>query len=341
MLKMSQNKPLEISWGTILRISVAIFCFYLVLLVRDILIYSVFGLIIAILFETPIRFLAKRIPRNLAVVLVYILAFSLICLLIYLPASGFIAEIRQFIGLFPVYFEQISPSLKGLGLEAFNSIESFVNAFERLIQVMTGNIFNVLFTIFGGIAYTVFVLAIAIFISMERDGVEKNLVLLFPKTEEKFILSLWQKCQKRVGFWFLTSILACVFVGTISFLTFYFLKIKYPLALGVMAGVLNFVPALGPIFTGFIILIVVALDSWTKAVFALICFTLIQQIENSIIIPVITRKFVGLSPALVLIGLTIGGKLFGFWGAVLTVPLMGVLVEFSKGMLERKRTAEV
>jgi predicted PurR-regulated permease PerM len=337
---MNNDRTLEISWGTILRVSVAIFCFYLILLVRDILVYSVFGLIIAILFETPIRFLEKKLPRGLAVVFVYTLTFSLTALLVYLPASRLVAETRQFIGLFRTYFDQIAPPLRTLGIEAFENMESFINAFGQLIQAMTSNIFSTLFSIFGGIGSTVFVLSIAIFLSMEGKGIEKNLVLLFSKKDEEYILSLWRKCQKRVGLWFLTSLISCLAVGILSWVTFYFLKVRYIFALSVVAGALNFVPVLGPIFAALFIFVILALDSWTKAFFALVCFVIIQQIENNIITPYISKKFVGLSPALILISLTIGGKLFGLWGAVLTVPLMGVIVEFSKGLLEMRRESE-
>jgi len=338
---MNEEKSLEISWGTILRMSVAIFCFYLVFLMRDILVLSMFGLVISILFETPIRLLERRIPRTLAVVFLYVLVFSLLCLLVYLPASRFISEIRQFVGLFPTYFAKIAPPLKSLGIRAFENMESFVSALEEIVRATTANIFNVLFSIFGGIGSTVFVISIAVFLSLEGKGIEKNLVLLFPKEEEQFIVSLWRKCQRRVGLWFLTTIIACLFIGCLSFVTLYLLKVKYPLLLGLAAGALNFIPLLGPIFAAFLIFAVLALDSLTKALIALICFILIQQIENNIVTPLVAKKLVGLSPALIFISLTVGSRLFGVLGAILIVPLVGLLSEFSKGLLERKREASI
>jgi predicted PurR-regulated permease PerM len=72
-----------------------------------------------------------------------------------------------------------------------------------------------------------------------------------------------------------------------------------------------------------------------------VAFTLIQQIENSILTPILTKKFVGLSPALVLLSLAIGGKLWGLLGAILAVPLAGILFEFLKDFLNKKREKEV
>lgn len=338
---MNEQKALEISWGTIFKVGLAFFCFYLIYLVRDILVLSVFGLIIAILFEIPIKFLEKRIPRTLAVVFLYVTAFSLITILIYLPAARIVSEIRQFVGLFPVYFEQVSPSLKALGFKAFEDMESFVNLVEKTVQLMTVNIFNVLFSIFGGVMTTVFVISIAAFISLEGGGIEKSLVLLFPKKDEKFLISLWERCRKTVGLWFLRSILSCAFVAAFSLIAFYILKIKYPISLSLLAGVLNFVPFIGAVFAGILIFLILAADSISKALLALIIFIIVQQIDNNVFTPLITKKLVKLSPALVLISLTVGARLFGLWGAILTVPLIGVIVTFAKGFFERKRELEL
>jgi len=334
---MNQESALEISWGTILRVTLAVFCLYLVFLVRDILVLSVFGLIISVLFETPIRFLERKIPRVLATVFVYVLAFSFLIALIYIPAFRFMFEIRQFVSFLPAYFEKIAPPLRGLGVEAFKEAQTFTEALENIIQASAANIFNVLLSFFGGISTTIFVISISVFLSLEGKDIEKNLVLIFPKRDENFVISLWRKAQKKVGLWFLTSIASCFFIGIASFFTFYLIGTKYPLLLGIIAGTLNFVPVIGSIFAAFLIFIVLILDSTTKALFAFVAFIIIQQIENNIISPFITKKFVGLSPPLILVGLTIGGRLFGVLGAILTVPLIGMFTEILKGLLERKK----
>ena len=88
------------------------------------------------------------------------------------------------------------------------------------------------------------------------------------------------------------------------------------------------------------IILIVSFDWIWKAIFVLIVFTLIQQIENNVVTPVLTKKFIGLSPALVLVALAIGGTLWGFLGAILAIPLFGILFEFLRDFLKRKRDQE-
>ena len=96
----------------------------------------------------------------------------------------------------------------------------------------------------------------------------------------------------------------------------------------------------GPIATGILVFVVVSLDSLTKAVFIAIAFALIQQVENNILTPILSKKFIGLSPILVLASLAIGGTLWGILGAILAVPLAGILFEFLKAFLQQKKTGK-
>jgi len=335
---MNQDRTLDISWTSILKIGIAAFSFYILYLVRDILIWFIFALIISILFSPVIDFLQRRrIPRVVSVILIYAGIFGMISLFIYLIAPLFINEIQRFSQVFPEYFEKISPPLKALGVLAFADIESFLELINQSLEVIAANILSAAFAIFGGIFSTIFVLTIAIFLSLEEKAVEKTLFLLFPKRYEAYALDLWQRSQKKVSSWFLTRVLSSLFVGGLSYFAFLILNARYPSSMALLAGVLNFIPIIGPIVTGFLIFILVALDSILGAVFVVIAFTLIQQIENNILTPVLTKKFVGIPPVIVLISIVVGGKLLGFLGALLAIPLAGILFEFSRDFLKKRK----
>jgi len=335
---MNGNRVLDISWGAIFKTATIAILFYIIYLVRDILILSIFALIISILFTPIIDFLQKRkIPRGFAVIVVYIGIFGLISFFIYSLASLFIIEVQKFSQVFPEYFERVSPPLKSLGVKAFEDIESFIELLNKSVETIAASFLGAVSAIFGGIFATIYVVTIAIFLSLEEKGVEKSLALLFPKKYEIYVLSLWGRCQQRVSGWFLSRILASIFVGAASYLTFLILSIKYPLTLGLLAGILNFIPVIGPIITGVLIFILISLDSALKAFFALVAFVLIQQIENNILTPLLAKRFVNISPVVVLISLVVGGKLLGILGAILAIPLVAILSEFLKDFLAKRR----
>jgi len=335
---MDQDRILDISWGTILKISVLIISFYILYQIKDILVWFIFAIIISILLNPAVEFLRKlKIPRVLAVTFVYVGIFGILILLIYLTVPLFISEVQKFSQLLPQYFEKISPPLRGLGIRAFEDIETFISVLGGALEKIAANIFNILFLIFGGIFASIFTLAVAIFLSLEEKGIERTLTLLFPRKYDDYIFSIWKRCQKKVSNWFLTRIIACLFVGVTTYVTLLIFKAPYPFSLGLIAGVLNFVPVVGPIITGALLFALVSLENLFKAIFVLVVFTLTQQIENNILTPILSKKFIGLSPVLVLLSLAIGGVLWGFLGAILAVPLTGILFEFLKDFLKKKK----
>ncbi len=333
---MNNEKILDISWNTLIKIVVVGLVMYVLYLIRNILVWFVFALIISILFNPLIDILQKkRIPRILAAVLVYLLLFIILGLIIYLITPLFISEVKQFSQFLGQYFEKISPPLRGLGIIAFQNLETFINTIGANLEKMASNIFSAFGAIFGGILSSLFILSIAIFISLEEKLIERGLRLIFPVKYESYVFSLWEKLQKKIGGWFLVKILGCIFVGVLSFIAFLVFSTKYPLSLAIISGILNFIPIIGPVVTGVLLFVVVALDSFTRAIFVLIAFIIIQQIESNIFTPILTKKFIGLSPVLVLLALTIGGKLWGIMGAILAIPLFGILFEFIKEFFEK------
>ena len=337
-----QNQLLDISWETILKVAFAGLVFYLLYLVRDVVVWFLFGLIISVLFNPAINFLRWfRIPRILAVIVIYLSIFGVLGFIIYFTAPVFVFEIKQFSQSLPEYFEKISPFFKGVGIEALSSVENFTKTLTDNLEQFSVGILNALAGFFGGVASTFFILTIAFFLSLEENVVERTLAVLSPKRHEEYILALFNRCQTKISGWFGARIVACLFVGVITFLVLQLFKIKYAFILGLLAGVLNFVPYLGPLITGILLVLFIGIsDTWLKAVFILVIFFLIQQVENNILSPLLTKKFVGLPPVLVLLSLVVGGEIFGLLGAIFAVPVFGILYEFIKEFLEKRKEEE-
>jgi len=338
---MDYQKKFDIAWEAVIKIVVAIVFLYLLFNIKDLLIWFVFAVVLSILFNPAINFLQKkRIPRILSVTFIYVGFFGTLSLLIYLIVPLFVYEIQQFIIAFPQYFEKISPSLRGLGFETFDNFSNFVQNLKGYMEVMGQNVFNGLIIFFGGISSTLFVIVTAYFLSLEKNAIERTLMVLFPKRYETYVLSLFYRCEKKVTGWFAVRLLACVFIGVASYIAFIILNINYPFTLALFAGVFNFIPYVGPLITFIILFLVVLPTELVKAVFVLIIFGLIQQIENNVISPILMKRIIGIPPALVLVSLAVGGKLWGFLGALLAVPLLGILYEFLKEFLEKRRERE-
>ena len=123
-------------------------------------------------------------------------------------------------------------------------------------------------------------------------------------------------------------------VGSMSFIGLILLGIDYPLALGLIAGLLEAVPMIGP----FIALVVAAIIGFSmapvKGLAVILLFAFIQQIENNLIVPKVMQRVSGFSPLIILLALLTGGTLFGFVGILLAIPTTITLVVVLKRILK-------
>ena len=196
---------------------------------------------------------------------------------------------------------------------------------------------------FGGLYSTAFILTAAFFLSLEDNAPEKFLTLVIPKKYEENIATLFQRAQSKISGWFGARILACIFVGVASFIIFYIFGIKYAFILALISGILNFIPYIGQWITiAFLIaFIAVSSGSWLIVLYVVIAVLIIQEIESKLLTPLLMKKMVEVPPVLVLISLLVGAKVFGFLGTIFAVPVFGIIYEFIKEFLEKRREEAV
>ena len=337
---MAIDQILDISWKTIFKIFIAIFIFYLIYLAREIALWFFFGLAISILLEPAINFLRKLwIPKMLAIILIYVSILGLLGLLIYITAPIFVIELKQFSNYLPDYFNKINPILQQLGIDVAQSFSELTKSLIGGLEQSSKGIMNAVMAFFGGLASTLVIVTIAFFLSLEDRGPERFLAFISPKKYQENIVSFFEKAQTKVAGWFGARIIACTFVGIGSFIVFYMFGVEYAFLLALIAGVLNFIPYLGPLVTVALLLVFVMVSSgsWLITLYVLLAVWLVQIVENNLLTPFLMKKMIDLPPVLVLISLLLGAKIFGFLGTIFIVPIAGIVYEFVRELLEKRK----
>ena len=334
---MESESSINITWSAIFKILLAIIVIYILYLVQNIVIWLIFAFIIGILFNFPIDYLeSKKIPRVIGAILIYLAVFSLLGFFVYKTAPLFLSEISDFVKNFPSHLEKASPLLEKFGLGAIKANQSSFDIIMDYLQKAGKGFFNSIFVIFGSVTSTVFILFLAFFISLERNLGGRIILMLSPEKHKEYFKNLWERSKQKVSGWFLSRIAGVIFVGLSTFIVLKILNVDYSLTLGLAAGIFDFIPILGPFAIGLIITLLVYLNSTTQAVFVLIAFVIIQILENDLVLPIIYRKVVDMSPVVVLVALAVGGKLWGILGAILSIPLAAIIFEILKDYLKSR-----
>jgi predicted PurR-regulated permease PerM len=334
---MKEERTLDLSWLTILKVGAFLFFLYLIFLIKDILILVLFSFVIAFLFEPLISFLEQRhVSRAIGVFLVYSLFFSFLGFLIFLIVSPILSEYQRFTKAIPEYLEKISPILKEFGILAIDNFEDLLKSFQGWLISASKSIISAIFAIFGGVFDTLTIFFLSIFISLEKNIGERIVKFFSPREKEERFLEIFRSCQKKVSAWFGSRILSSFFVFFLTLISLKTFNIDYAFSLSLISGFLNLIPILGPIISGILIFLVAFLSSLKQALFSLLAFILIQQIDGNILGPILTKKFIGLSPFLTLVSLLIGGKILGFWGAIFAIPLTAMIIEIGKEVFKKE-----
>lgn len=332
---------IDITWRAIFKVIAAIILFWIIYLLRNVIVWAVLALIISILFNPLIDILERRKIKRVAATIIVYLSFLIICgLLIFIVVPPLIAETQYFSSTFAQYFDRIPAFLSEMGLDSFKGISSLNSSLNESLVKVSSNIFNIFTSLFGSIFAGMTVFVLSIFMSIEQKEIIKGIRLVSPKGFEEQVLNRWERSQYHVVAWFGSRVLSCVCVAIMTFLLCVFLKIKFSLALALLAGLLNIVPMVGPIISGVIVAAFALFDSVPKFVIATIFLIVIQQIESNILMPIFTKKLSGLPSVLVLIAILIGGALGGIIGAILAIPLAGIIFEGLRDYFNHRKNRE-
>lgn len=168
------------------------------------------------------------------------------------------------------------------------------------------------------------VLALYTLIDLERF--KSNSLSLTPERHREEVAYVAGKVGGALGSFVRGQLLVAVLVGIASSIGMWAIDLPFWLLIGILAGALNLIPFLGPIVGGALAVLVALLNSdpW-QALWAVVIFTLIQQVDNHLITPMIQRTRVHLSPLVIVLSLVVGGSLAGLLGVLVAVPVAAAI----------------
>lgn len=166
------------------------------------------------------------------------------------------------------------------------------------------------------------VIFLAIYVAAEPRTYHDGLMHLFPhdaRARAGEVLSAIATVLRR---WLVTQLIAMVVIGTVTTVVLLLLDVPAALPLGVLAGLFEFIPTVGPILSAVPAIAMGFVDSPEKALWVTIAYWGIQFLENQLLIPILMREGVDIPPALTLLAQALMALLFGFLGLLLAVPML-------------------
>ncbi len=348
---MDKQLTINISTGTILKIIFWGVLVAAIFYLRDVVLVILTAIVLASFIDLIIEKMTQyrlNWNRTLSVVLIYLTVFMLLAGLFYLFVPVFINEITNLSGvltaLLPAsqFLYSLEPetilSAKEVvtGITQNVSIAELVSGIKNSIQGISGGFFNAMISVFGGFVNLVLIIIISFYLSIRERGVENFLRIIIPLSYEDYVISLWNRTEKKIALWIQGQFILGLLVGILVFLGLTILGVQYALLLAVLAALFELIPF------GLILAAVPAIffaytgGGFPLALWVTGLFVIIQQFENHLLQPLVIKKVVGISPLVVVISILVGAKLAGFWGVILAIPAAVAILEFMED-LERDK----
>lgn len=315
--------------------------------IRSILLLMLAAVILVVLFNLPVRFLARfNVRRSVAVVVAIFLTFFVISLLarVALPSlleqfTTLTTEIipngaRELIERFnsgeifeqtPIVRELVEPFAEQIRLD-----EDLFTDVTRQLVTSLGEIGVSVLPVVGDVASTLLSVLIVIFLSLymlsDPDGYREGVIRLFPLWYRDRAKAIIERINFALRGWLESTFISMIFVGIGTWMGLSVLRLEQAAALGVIAGVLSFVPNFGQLVAVIAAVVVGVVQAPENIGWIIVVIYGVSFIQSQVLGPILLAGNINLPPVLVLLGQIICGALFGFLGILLAVPITAILM---------------
>lgn len=303
------------------------------------------GVLIAAVLDAAVRTLGRVAPLPRPLLLAIVSVVILVCVVTALSLGG-VSLWRNVQDLWSLLIEEANKLFKRA------QAMGFVGDVERgeresiLTNLLPdpGGLFNQASSIFGStigvIGDVVVVVFLGLFFAISPASYRDGFLLLLPRHHRPAMLTALSATGEALRGWMVTQLAMMILIGVLVFLLLWALDVPNAGVLGILAGTLNFVPFLGPIFSSVPVLLTLAAQDMQVLVIGAIGLFLIQNLEGYILSPMLQQRIIKLHPAWSLATMAVLGSLFGLMGIALATPIYAVVRTMVLKLFIEPREAE-
>lgn len=323
-----KNKKIEISYKNI--VFTVLFLLGLVVLwqIRTLIVLLFISFVLMEALNPAVTRLEKyRIPRPLGILILYIIILSVISFVV--------------AGIVPILTEQTTGLIQTLpqalkNIKIFGSDAIDLSSQFKILENIPGGIAKIAISIVSNVVSGFVILFLTFYLLLEKKNFSKYGLDMFGEPGKEKFVAIIEKLESRLGSWVNAELFLMTIIGVLSYIGYTILGLRYAVPLAIFAGLLEAVPSIGPTVATALAAMVGFTISPLTGVLSVAVGTVIQQLENNIIVPRIMKQTVGFNPLVTILLIASGAKLGGVIGAILALPLFLTLQTIFKVLIEKK-----
>lgn len=329
-----KNVRISVAPQAVLLVLGALLGIWLVYTLRDVIVLFMLVLAVTVAFSPIVKIWEKFIPRTAAIVIVYLLMTAVVGAIVALFVPPVLSQLSDFIGFIQHRILDVYGTNDSFLTELRSNINNLVSgrdpqSLSSIISQFQGSfgaVFSTTVGFIGGLVAFVTIFVCSFYLLLEEKNLDHFLGNFLSQTNRIRVSRTVEKMSQKIGSWLRGQLLLMTLIGVTNGVILAIIGVPYPLLLGLWAGLTEALPVIGPVL-GMIPAVAIAFTTlgWIKALVVIVAFLIIQQIENHILVPRIMGKALGLSPVMIIFSLLIWGKLLGFVGVIIAIPVTAAL----------------
>lgn len=308
----------------------------------------IFGGGTTVFFALPLcRRLEKKLGRGAASFLSVAILFLAVAAFLLLLLPPFLRQAAELGKLFPALFERakallerINTRLSEWGLTPLRADKLDYSALTGGLTASLGGVVSGAGTVVGGVVSAGLSVMLGMYFMREREKVCLQMELMIPVRLRRIVIRMAAEALRELRGYLRGQALICAIVAALSALGLALIKAPSPLALGLIVGAFNIVPYFGPVLGGIPVVLITLSQGILPALLAVAVLFVVQQLDGMLISPRVMSGVTGLSPAAVLLALTLGGSLAGVLGMLLALPALLIVRICFRVWASRNETIE-
>lgn len=301
---------------------------YILWQIRQMLLLLFTAVVLATALNQLVQQLERvHIKRAWAVFLSIGALLALLIAFFWLIVPPFAEQLQQLVALLPTVLARIQAWLNLLEERILGwypdlpDINNLIQQIQPLGTQLLGQSVNLFSTSVNAVLQFLLVLVLTVMLLVNPQPYRKSFVRLFPSFYRKRVDEILSLCKEALGGWTVGALIEMVFIAALSGIGLWILQVPLALAHAILAGLLNFIPNIGPTLSVVLPMAITLLDAPWKAGAVLILYLVIQNIESYWLTPTVMAKQVALLPAITLTSQIFFASFFGALGLLMALPL--------------------
>jgi len=290
---------------------------------KDVILLLFASFVITSALYPIVDWMSKKMRRGLAVAIVYLTGLLILFVLSVPFFAILIKQIREFIQDFPRYWSTVQVLINRgeILIESTGYIPDYSQALINLTSFskdLVNQSISLTVNIVAGIVMAFTLAIIVLFLLLDKEEIKNGVLKFFPvdcREKTEFIITT---ISKKVGGYVRGELLLMLAVGTLTSICLAIAGIKFAFLLGLIAGLLEIVPIVGPILSAVPAVIVALADNPWLALYVIAIYFVIQRFENVLLTPLILGKFLELHPIIIITAILMSASTLGIFGVILS-----------------------